>query len=486
MSTTYTLTEGNDALNRVLLMMRYDLEKTLNENVISEQVYTKTNDGNYELKSPMFKGIEASKIFPNIKDSNYPTKLDSQYTPIEFPKVKKDPNNPFKQTGLNNVDSNFIYKPSIAPEPYRYTEFGYPSNHAYFERWKKEWQQKHPGEKLGHKQQTLDQNGRASEVWADEYGNETPIVIEAPTLSEGILKMREFFFSGKGIATQIVLSIVGAEIGVPLIFNMLDIVIIINDAYIMARDWNYDGPDVSVESNMMGGFQTEGLWKWFNYHFTRNLGFQNLVIDLLAVAAGAGIMGLGKMALKSSRSVFKALIKKWGPNFMKKLISSLEHLNPKTEGLPKEFKSFVDKKFSEINKAIELWKTPGRAVKTTVQPLKLVFATAAYPTAIAVTNWLEEKRPKIIKFLQKFFNSDEVTDEVTVKDDGFESDAEKQLKNNLEKANPDIFSKKNPIKSFKAILKIEKKVNVNGEINYMLINGEKYKFEGNGLKLKKI
>jgi len=37
MNTTYTLTEGNDALNRVLLMMRYDLGKTLDENVILEQ-----------------------------------------------------------------------------------------------------------------------------------------------------------------------------------------------------------------------------------------------------------------------------------------------------------------------------------------------------------------------------------------------------------------------------------------------------------------
>ena len=39
MNSTYSLTEGNDALNRVLLMMRYQLGKTLNENVevISEQ-----------------------------------------------------------------------------------------------------------------------------------------------------------------------------------------------------------------------------------------------------------------------------------------------------------------------------------------------------------------------------------------------------------------------------------------------------------------
>jgi hypothetical protein len=37
MNTTYTLTEGNDALNKVLLMMRYDMGKTLSENIILEQ-----------------------------------------------------------------------------------------------------------------------------------------------------------------------------------------------------------------------------------------------------------------------------------------------------------------------------------------------------------------------------------------------------------------------------------------------------------------
>lgn len=38
MNSTYTLTEGNDALNRVLLMMRYELGKTLDENLVSEQI----------------------------------------------------------------------------------------------------------------------------------------------------------------------------------------------------------------------------------------------------------------------------------------------------------------------------------------------------------------------------------------------------------------------------------------------------------------
>jgi hypothetical protein len=34
MNATYTLTEGNDALNRVLLMMQYELGKTLDEQKI--------------------------------------------------------------------------------------------------------------------------------------------------------------------------------------------------------------------------------------------------------------------------------------------------------------------------------------------------------------------------------------------------------------------------------------------------------------------
>ena len=37
MNNKYTINEGNDALNRVLLMMRYEMGKTLSENVVLEQ-----------------------------------------------------------------------------------------------------------------------------------------------------------------------------------------------------------------------------------------------------------------------------------------------------------------------------------------------------------------------------------------------------------------------------------------------------------------
>lgn len=67
MNTTYTLTEGNDALNRALLMMRYDMSKTLNENVILEQPESRGAFG----YNPW------SKDPNNLKDS---MKRQSEYT----------------------------------------------------------------------------------------------------------------------------------------------------------------------------------------------------------------------------------------------------------------------------------------------------------------------------------------------------------------------------------------------------------------------
>lgn len=49
MNSTYTLTEGNDALNRVLLMMRYELGKTLDEQKIpTDKDIKKYQQGEYE------------------------------------------------------------------------------------------------------------------------------------------------------------------------------------------------------------------------------------------------------------------------------------------------------------------------------------------------------------------------------------------------------------------------------------------------------
>jgi hypothetical protein len=75
MNTTYTLTEGNDALNRVLLMMRYDLGKTLNENVIYEQpesrFETQYNKDLMKKYQPKAQEMTLDKFMEGFRDALY-------------------------------------------------------------------------------------------------------------------------------------------------------------------------------------------------------------------------------------------------------------------------------------------------------------------------------------------------------------------------------------------------------------------------------
>jgi hypothetical protein len=50
MELKYNISEGNDAMSRVILMMKYDLTKTLSENIISEQYNTVTRGYNITLE----------------------------------------------------------------------------------------------------------------------------------------------------------------------------------------------------------------------------------------------------------------------------------------------------------------------------------------------------------------------------------------------------------------------------------------------------
>jgi hypothetical protein len=67
MNTTYTLTEGNNAANRALLMMRYDLGKTLNENVVLEQPESRSAFGH----NPWSKDPNQSAIAAMERQSQY-------------------------------------------------------------------------------------------------------------------------------------------------------------------------------------------------------------------------------------------------------------------------------------------------------------------------------------------------------------------------------------------------------------------------------
>lgn len=374
MNTTYTLTEGNDALNRVLLMMRYDLTKTLSEQ-----------------KIPTDKEIE---------------------------QLKRDE--------FENNTRKYVDKTAVSfrgPDGKKISTATFP--------------------KMTKK-------------------------IDSKTFSEWLLSVREFFFTPEGATLQVVLSIAGAEIGAPILFLILDGAIIINDAYMMVRDWDENGPKIpsyfpNLETNPIF---LNGLWEWFKFHFTNNIGFQNLIIDIAAILIPGGIFKLGKATLKSASKMFKLLIEKFGPNFMKNFVSFLEKFKPKTDGLPKELGSWVDKKYSEITKAIELWKTPSKAIKTVLKPKRLTFAVGAGAGTYTLVKWFESKSEAITKF----FESNPEKDEILLTSD-LENPTTKELINAIIDENPKLFNPNFKPKSFKVDM-----VKKGNQLypQYYIINGVKY------------
>jgi hypothetical protein len=374
MNTTYTLTEGNDALNRVLLMMRYDLTKTLSEQ-----------------KIPTDKEIE---------------------------QLKRDE--------FENNTRKYVDKTAVSfrgPDGKKISTATFP--------------------KITKK-------------------------IDSKTFSEWLLSVREFFFTPEGATLQVVLSIAGAEIGAPILFLILDGAIIINDAYMMVRDWDENGPKIpsyfpNLETNPIF---LNGLWEWFKFHFTNNIGFQNLIIDIAAILIPGGIFKLGKATLKSASKMFKLLIEKFGPNFMKNFVSFLEKFKPKTDGLPKELGSWVDKKYSEITKAIELWKTPSKAIKTVLKPKRLTFAVGAGAGTYTLVKWFESKSEAITKF----FESNPEKNEILLTSD-LENPTTKELINAIIDENPKLFNPNFKPKSFKVDM-----VKKGNQLypQYYIINGVKY------------
>jgi hypothetical protein len=380
MNSTYTITEGNDALNRALLMMRYDSTKTLSE--------------------------------------------QKKFTDQDIKKLKNDE--------FENNTRKYVDKTAVSfrgPDGKKISTATFP--------------------KMTKK-------------------------IDSKTFSEWLLEVREFFFTPEGATLQVVLSIAGAEIGAPILFMILDGAIIINDAYMMVRDWDTNGPKIPeypvtmISNSALAGLYSKQLWEWFKFHFTTNIGFQNLIVDIGAILLGQGIFKLGKATLKSASKMFKLLIEKFGPNFMKKFVSFLEKFKPKTDGLPKELGSWVDKKYSEITKAIELWKTPSKAVKTVVEPERLVYTVGGGAGTYKLVDWLNSKSESIAKF----FESNPEKDSVLINIDlVFPKLEDKDFLENIREDNPTLFPKNFKMNSFKMKL-----INKGNELKteYYLINNVKY------------
>jgi hypothetical protein len=151
---------------------------------------------------------------------------------------------------------------------------------------------------------------------------------------------------------------------------------------------------------------------------------------------------------------------------MKNFVSFLEKFKPKTDGLPKELGSWVDKKYSEIPKAIELWKTPSKAIKTVLKPKRLTFAVGAGAGTYTLVKWFESKSEAITKF----FESNPEKNEILLTSD-LENPTTKELINAIIDENPKLFNPNFKPKSFKVDM-----VKKGNQLypQYYIINGVKY------------
>lgn len=285
MNSTYTLTEGNDALNRVLLMMQYELGKTLDEQKIPT---------NKEIKQYQRDEYEnATRKYVDNTATTFRGVDGRQKTTATSPTVRK------------------IQR------------------------------------------------------------------FEAPTLSEGLLMTRELLFTPGGMTAQIILSIAGAEIGLPVVFELLDIAIIINDFSIMVDNWK-------------SSKYTPWTWEWFQFHWGNNKGFQ-LVIEDIAILLTMGFVKLVGKGAKAAWRYFKP-ISKDAAKMIESVEKGIAEKTPFIKKLPKKISSFCESKINELKKGIELLKTPKQAVRSVAKktPKALVAGALTY----ALSKYLEVKIPK--------------------------------------------------------------------------------------------
>ena len=286
--------------------------------------------------------------------------------------------------------------------------------------------------------------------------------IDGQSVSDLLIKVREFFFSKEGMATQVVLSILGSEIGLPVVFAVLDGAILLNDLIIMREEWR--------QSNLK-----PWTMEWFSFHLEDGPGWQSeygngfyrSLLDIGLVVGGAALGGLLKFASKGVKPFYNWAVKTIGPSLSKltQLISgklSRETANV-MKNAPKKISKFYSEKMSEFSGAVELLKAPS-LVKNVVK--KVPKAATAGALSYGFNYWLEN-------FLEKHFSR--VKNDKIVLTDFVQDD----------KLTIDLFIENNPklfptgIKTFIMTIK-------NNKIDYFINNQHYILVDEKNWKLKKI
>jgi hypothetical protein len=123
--------------------------------------------------------------------------------------------------------------------------------------------------------------------------------------SEALLDLRSFMFSGWGLGAQIVVGVLGAEVGAPIALAAIDAVIVLNDFYLFSQQ----GMDKVPPENI------KDPWERFKWALVNNPDFLRVVEDVIFLATLGVIRGATSVIkyfskTSSGLSAFGLLLKK--------------------------------------------------------------------------------------------------------------------------------------------------------------------------------
>jgi hypothetical protein len=281
--------------------------------------------------------------------------------------------------------------------------------------------------------------------------------VDGSSVSDVLLETRELFFSTGGIVAQVVLSILGAEIGAVQIFEFLDIAIFINDLTLMAQEWR--------QENLQPWSK-----EWFAFHLEDGPGqsgpykngFLRTLEDLLLVVSG----GIFKLAGKGAKEIYGLVMGKFGRNIgevLGRVSSYFTSHKGFLNKLPKKIGDWGKSKIAATERALNLLKKPKEAVGSVVKnvPKAAIGGVLAYGFDYVFRNYiLPESEGKMKKF------KDSKTQEVMNLISEISPEMLESLGTTLRSQNPTLFPSK--------IKKIQIVSDKNNKFVKFIIDGSEY------------
>lgn len=197
-------------------------------------------------------------------------------------------------------------------------------------------------------------------VYKEDDGNNFFVNISKGNIVNAILDLRSFMFSGWGLASQLVIGVLGAEVGAPIALEVIDGIIVANDFFILGKQ--------SWDEITQKGFPT--TWEEFT-QLLENPDLMRCAEDLLILATyGVGrVFGKG---IKGAKSVVRTLRGKF-PKFrmftmaISKILRGLKGFISRA---PKFFQKYIRSNIKFLDKMIEFFEkksaTSGSTVKSKI------------------------------------------------------------------------------------------------------------------------